>query len=174
LVKLTGHTGKTLKPEQVRILYERLKDISDKGWETIVENFISDIKMIPSAFPTIGQIRASWYAYKRANPSKYDYETEPCEYCRGTGIGYVIAKDENDLITKRLAFCIKCRNWKKLFGSDGIIQVSRDGVVIDTTTRDYPGKKLFVPFVVPEKRFKLGVMKKRFIGEQVRRIGEAI
>ena len=150
---LSTHTGKSITQKQAQLLYRRLKVISDDGFDTICEQLLTECKMIPSAFPTVGQLMKAWYEFKR-NHHAFEYDKpDPCDYCRGTGMGYRLVKDEETgQVTKLLGLCRKCDNWHRVFSEAAITNVSADGVVIDTTTRDYPGRKFFLPFVQPKPR----------------------
>ena len=144
--RLLLHTGKTMKPDQFRQLYDQLREIGDAAYQGIIEGFIRELPMMPSRFPTVQAILAKWYAYKRAHQAGFYEERQECKTCRSQGLGYERIVDDNRINARRLVLCGDCENWRKYFGEDGIRSVSVDGVLIDTTTHDAPGGRAFIPF----------------------------
>jgi hypothetical protein len=173
--QLADYTGKRMTNRQLRQMYRYCKEIETSAWEAIVEAFIYEIKPIPSAMPTIGQIKKAWYKHRSIHKA-WEYEqVTPCDYCRGTGVGYRLVKDqETRQVAKNLGICRRCDNWRSKFSPAAIKEVSRDGGVIDTTTTDYPGGRYFLPFVEVEPRPMTGNYKQRYIEALLDGIGKEV
>jgi hypothetical protein len=172
--KVSDHTGKPLTSQQMKMLYEQIKEISDQAFSLIVKEMLVELKMLPSAFPTIGQFLQSWYSYKRARPSTKTQEVTKCVHCRNTGLGTKIINDETTGQGREvMAFCRACDNWRRLFAPSAIISVNDSGVIINTSRLDRPAPSQFIPFVNPEPR-KAGTPKERNAKELINNIGRPL
>ncbi len=151
---LSKHTGKKLSKTQLDYLYQQLKEISAPAMDSITSTFLTELKMQPSHFPTIGQFKKAWYAYRNAGKVSQSSEQLPCKFCNGRGV--LRSNEFSEMYRGEsavMAFCAKCDNWRRYFNPAAIRSVSPDGVVISTFDHTRPelgGSKYFIRFIEPK------------------------
>lgn len=115
-------------PDAARDAYNReLSHLPVEAMDWIVESIVRDRRPTSGNFPTIREIKDTWYEWQRQNPNKVikpNQTVKPCGSCGGTG--FLLFKGpmpciENDAGQLRyydkppqlVAWCEDCENWKR-------------------------------------------------------------
>lgn len=112
LERLQGWFGKKLNTEQGTEYARALKAWPVEALEEIAGQIIEATAPTPGRFPTINQLRDSYYFWRASNPSKRaSYPKTDCPVCRSHD-GFLHGAFELEGITYRVvARCGACTNW---------------------------------------------------------------